>query len=158
MSKQLLLPNRYKIIGWCIFIPSAILGIILSFTGFEASWLTATVFAFFNDEIFAKAQFFTFFETNVTNSLVGVLFIIGALLVGFSKEKREDEFIAKLRLTCLVWAVWVNYILLLLAFVFVYGTAFLTVMIYNMFTVLLFFIVRFNYILYKNSKTVSGEK
>ena len=81
-----------------------------------------------------------------------------AMFVGFSKEKREDEFIAKLRLSSLLWAVWVNYVLLLFAFLFVYGTSFLTVMIYNMFTVLIIFIVRFNYILYKNAKSVSDEK
>ena len=52
----------------------------------------------------------------------------------------------------------INYILLLLAFLFVYGTDFLIVMIYNMFTVLIIFIVRFNYILYKNSKTAPDEK
>lgn len=158
MSSKLLLPNKFKIIGWCLFIPATILGVILSFTGFEANWIKTTVFAFFSDEIFGKSQSFSFIETNITNTVVGALFILGAIFVGFSKEKREDEFIAKLRLSSLLWAVWVNYILLLLAFLFVYGTAFFTVMIYNMFTVLIIFIVRFNYILYKSTKMVSDEK
>ena len=79
-------------------------------------------------------------------------------MVGFSKEKQEDEFIAEVRLNSLLWAVAVNYILLLLAFIFVYGTPFLQVMIYNMFTILVIFIARFHYILYKNCKTFSDEK
>jgi len=158
MSNKLLLPNKFKIIGWCLFIPTTILGVILSFTGFEASWLKTKVFAIFNNEIFGKSQSFSFIETNITNTVVGALFIVGAIFVGFSKEKREDEFIAKIRLSSLLWAVWVNYIFLLLAFLFVYGTPFLTVMMYNMFTVLVIFIVRFNYILFKNSKTASDEK
>jgi len=116
------------------------------------------VFAIFNKEIFGQSQFFTLFETNITLTVVGVLFIIGAMMVGFSKEKREDEFIAKLRLSSLLWAVWVNYALLFLAFFFVYGTDFLTVMMYNMFTILIIFIVRFNYLLYKNSKVVLDEE
>lgn len=158
MSGKLLLPNKFKMIGWWLFIPAIILGVILSFTGFDVSWLPAKVFAIFNDDVFMKNQFFSFIQIDITNTVAGVLFIVGAVFVGFSKEKREDEFIAKLRLSSLLWAVCVNYILLLLAFLFVYGTAFLNVMIYNMFTVLVIFIVRFNYILYKNSKTAPDEK
>ncbi len=90
--------------------------------------------------------------------MIGSFFIIGALLVSFSKEKNEDEFIAEIRLSSLLWAVWVSYILLLVAFLIVYGTPFFEIMVYNMFTVLIIFIVRFNYILYKNSKAVSDEK
>ncbi len=158
MSIKLLLPNKYKLLGWCLLIPATVLGLFLSFTDFENFPINTKVFAIFNEEIFGISQSFSFIETNITRTLVGVLFIIGAMFVGFSKEKREDEFIAKLRLSSLLWAVWVNYILLFLSFLFVYGTAFLTVMMYNMFTVLIIFIFRFNYILYKNSKAVSDDK
>jgi uncharacterized membrane protein len=120
--------------------------------------LHAKVFAIFNEKILEESQFFSFIDTNVTFTVVGILFIVGAIFVGFSKEKREDEFIAKLRLSSLLWAVFVNYILLLLSFAFVYGIAFINVMMYNMFTVMIIFIFRFNYILYKNSKSVSDEK
>ena len=158
MSIKFLFPNRYKMIGWCLLIPATISGIIVSISGFEASWLHTKVFAILNDEFFGKNQTFSIIETNITNTVVGVIFIVGALFVGFSKEKREDEFIAKLRLSSLLWAVGVNYTLLLFSFLFIYGAAFFTVMVYNMFTVLLIFIVRFNYILYKNFKAVSDEK
>jgi len=158
MSNKLLLPNKYKLVGWCLLIPTTILGILLSFSNFEALQFKGKVFAIVHHELFEKSQFLEFVETDITNTVVGILFIVGAMFVGFSKEKKEDEFIAKLRLSSLLWAVWVNYSLLLLSFLFIYGTAFLTVMMYNMFTVLIIFIVRFNYILYKNSKTVSDEK
>ena len=158
MTPKLLLPSKYKTIGWIILIPAVIMGIIISLTGYEANWLNAKVFAIFNDEVFGKKEFFSFIHTDITNTIIGFLFILGGLLVSFSKEKNEDEYISKLRLSSLLWAVAVSYLLLLLAFAFVYGTAFLNVMIYNMFTVLIIFIIRFNYILYKNSKTVSDEK
>ncbi len=153
MSNKLLLPNKYKLIGWYLLIPATILGIFL-----KSVPINTKVFAIFSDEFFGEGKFFSFIETDITSTIVGVVFIIGAMLVGFSKEKREDEFIEKLRLSSLLWAVWVNYILLFLSLIFIYGTAFLTVMIYNMFTVLIIFIIRFNYILYKNSKVVSDEK
>ena len=158
MSQKLLLPNRYKTIGWWILIPAAILGIMLMSTDFEGFEWKGWVFAMWNDEILGESSAFSFVKTNVTNTVAGLLFLVGALLVGFSKEKREDEFIANLRLSSLLWAVLVNSILLLLSFMFIYGIAFLHVMIYNMFTVLIIFIVRFNFILYKNAKNMSDEK
>ncbi|MBK9984409.1 MAG: hypothetical protein IPP15_18915 [Saprospiraceae bacterium] len=158
MTNKLLLPNRFKMIGWCILIPATIAGIILTITGYEADWLSSSVFAFFSDEAFGDSQFFTMITVNITNTLIGSIFIVGAILVSFSKEKKEDEFIANLRLSSLLWSVWVNYALLLIAFLFVYGLAFFNVMVYNMFTILIIFIIRFNYILYKNSKSMSDEK
>jgi hypothetical protein len=158
MTTQLLLPNRYKKIGWIILIPATILGLILCYYEFGADWLWAKVFAIASEGSEFHYKYFTFTKTNITNTVIGGFFIIGAVLVGFSKEKKEDEFITELRLSSLLWAVLVSYILLFIAFIFVYGTPFLDVMVYNMFTVLIIFIVRFNYLMHKNSKTVLDEK
>ena len=165
MNHKLLLPNRFKSIGWMILIPATIAGIFLISTEYEASWLTTKVFAIFNDDLFfgnnesiGGRKNFTMITTDVTNTLVGLLFIVGGMMVSFSKEKREDEFIANLRLTSLMWSVWVNYALLLLSLIFVWGLAFFNVMVYNMFTILIIFIIRFNYILYRNSKSMADDK
>ncbi len=158
MSNKFLLPHRFKAIGWFIFIPAMIAGIALSVFGYDAELIETKVFAVFSSGLFDERRFFHFINTDVTNTITGTLFIIGGILVGFSKEKKEDEFINNIRLTSLLWAVFVNYVLLLLSFVFVYGTAFFNVMIYNMFTVLLIFIGRFNYLLYKASNRRSDEK
>lgn len=158
MTSNLLLPNKFKIIGWFILIPITIAGIYLSVTGFETVTLNANAFALVNSDFLGKTEYFSLIKVDLAQTIVGILFLAGALLVSFSKEKIEDEYIAKLRLSSLLWAVWLNYILLLLCFVFVYGTDFLTVMMYNMFTVLIIFIIRFNYLLFKNAKMAIDEK
>ena len=158
MQTKLLLPNRYKKIGWFILIPATMAGLVLSYYNFDATWMQAKVFAIASDGFSTNARYFGLVDTNITNTVVGSLFITGAMLVSFSKEKNEDEFIAGLRSSSLLWAVCVNYLLLLLAFLLVYGMPFLDVMLYNMFTVLIIFIVRFNFILYRNAKAVSDEK
>jgi len=165
MNQTLLLPNRFKTIGWCILIPATIAGIILTTTGYEADWLDARVLTLFYDEVgilsdvlIKKFGPFGMIEANISNTVVGVMFLIGALMVAFSKEKNEDEFISNLRLSSLLWSVWVNYILLLVAFLLVYGMAFLHIMIYNMFTILIIFIIRFNYLLYRSTKSMSDDK
>ena len=158
MLNQLLLPHKYKRLGWFVLIPAGVFGIILAINGYDFPSWQAKVFAIYGDELLGKSQFFTIIQTSITNTVTGVLFICGALLVGFSKEKHEDEFISNLRQSSLLWAVLVNYIVLLFSFVFVYGTAFLNVMVYNMFTVLIIFIARFNYVLYRNIKAIPREK
>jgi len=159
MFKQILLPNRFKLIGWILLIPSALLGFLLMLGDLESKLtIKSKVFALYNDEILGDKNHFGIISTDITITLVGVVFILGAMMVGFSKEKREDEYIANLRLSSLMWAVWVNYVLLFLSFIFIYGMGFFHVMIYNMFTVLIIFIGRFNVILLKNKMISTDEK
>lgn len=165
MNHKLLLPNRFKTIGWIILIPASIAGLVLITSGFEAEWLNMNMVTLFYDEVsilqddvVVKYGPFALVETNMTNTIVGVLFLIGALMVAFSKERLEDEFISNLRLSSLLWSVWVNYLLLLVGFILIYGLSFLHVMIYNMFTILIIFIIRFNYLLYKSTNAMADEK
>ena len=92
MTNNLLLPNMYKRIGWVILIPATILGLILAFNEFGAGWIWAKVFAIANKGTELHYQYFVLRYTNITNTVIGSLFIIGALLVSFSQEKNEDEF------------------------------------------------------------------
>lgn len=159
MKSKLLLPYQYKSIGWILLIPSCIAGLfLLAFDGIDAIKLPAKVFVIYSNPVFGDDRFFNIAEENVTSTLVGVLFILGGLLVAFSREKNEDEYISSIRLSSWQWAVLVNYGLLLISFLFIYGTAFLMVMVYNMFTVLILFIARYNYLLYRNAKLLKDEK
>ena len=99
MSSKLLLPNKFKKIGWYIFVPSTILGLMLAYQEFGAGWLWANVFSFANDGKDGKYIYFSSRNTNITNTIIGAFFIIGAMLVSFSKEKNEDEYIAEIRLS-----------------------------------------------------------
>jgi len=159
MNIPLLLHHRFKRMGWCLLIPATIVGIFLAANGFNKEWLNMHVFAFWYDKgIFSNGGAFDWVEVKAGNTLVAVIWLIGALMVGFSKEKLEDEFIANLRLSSLLWSVWINYLLLLVSYIFIYGFPFLNVMLYNMFTILIIFIARFNFILYRSSKMVPDEK
>lgn len=126
---------------------------ILKFVGglidFYLPFLDLRILAPIHEDIFKGYHFGVVIKNNLLDELAGVLVLVGGILVAFSIEKMEDEFIAHIRLESLVWATYVNYGLLLLAILFVYGGAFLTVMIVNMFTLLIFFIVRFHIALYQ---------
>ena len=154
METKFLLPYTYKNVGWILLAVSALVWIYLNATGQEElSFLEWSVFSIAGNYFLTDdSSFFTLIRANVTATLLGSLFLIGGLLVSFSREKMEDEFIAKLRLESFQWAFLVNYILLFLAFLFIYGMDFFYVMIYNMFTVLILFILRFRYLLYSHKK------
>lgn len=130
METKLLLPHRCKVIGIII----AALGII--------------ILIFSNTSDFG----FRIGKTDMALTISCTLMIIGGMLTAFSKEKIEDEFISRLRLTSLLWAISINYILLLIGVLVVYGLDFLEVLFYNMFTPLVIFIIRFNCLYYKYSR------
>lgn len=160
MKTKLLFPYRFKMIGWLLLIPATVLGILCLFFDFEADFFDVQVFAIYGsgDFLSKSSQFLKLAENNVTDEIAAILFIIGALFVAFSCQKTEDEFIAKTRLESLVWATYVNYIILIFCFLFFYEMGFFWVMILNMFTILIFFIVRFYFILYYTKKSLSHEK
>ncbi len=153
-----LLNNKFKSVGWIILIIAIPLAFLALFMGVEFEFLNTTVISIFPSEILGHKQYFSWLETNITLTIIGLLFIIGALLVGFSKEKVEDEFIFKLRLTSLMWAVLVNYLLLILLFIFVYETAFFSVLLFNLFTTIIIYIALFNFNIFKNKKELQFEK
>ncbi|GEO06818.1 hypothetical protein AAE02nite_44820 [Adhaeribacter aerolatus] len=153
MKTSFLFPNSFKKVGWLLLIPGTILGIMVVFLDYEAPFLNAQVFSLFknaplfNNETPASHVVYN----NLTNEIAGIIFLIGAILVNFSKEKQEDEYIAKVRLESLVWATYLNYGFLLLSLLLVYESQFLTFMVLNMFTLLIFFIIRFHLMLSQNN-------
>ena len=158
MKLNYLFPNRFKKIGLIILIPSLILGLITLITDLEPTFLDLNVPAIFVNDIFGDQEFLGFTENNILNEICGALLITSLILVAFSKEKQEDELIAKIRLESLVWATYLNYGILLFAMLFVYELSFLWVMIFNMFTILMFFIIRFNWQVIKLNKSLSYEE
>ncbi len=145
--------------GWILLIPSLILGVLISFFDFELFEISGPAFAFYCDRFLdGDSKFFKLVNVDLSQTVIGIIVIVGALFVCFSKEKVEDEFIAESRLNALQWAILINYSLLLFAFLFFYGSIFLTMIIYSAFTPLLIFIIRFHYILYKNQKDNNYEK
>jgi hypothetical protein len=120
----------------------------------EPAFLDVEVPAVFIDEFFGETKLIGFVHNNLLNEIIGLLIIISAFLVAFSKEKQEDEFISKIRLESLVWAVYLNYAILIIALLFIYDMSFMWVIIFNMFTILFFFIARFNWEVYKLKKSL----
>jgi hypothetical protein len=82
--------------------------------------------------------------------------IFGLFIWAFSKHKTEDEMTMQLRLESLQLAVYFNYAILLLATLLVYSLAYLYVLAFSTLSLLLFFIIRMEYINYKNNQLLKN--
>jgi len=153
MKIKYLLPNKYKKIGWFLLIPGLFLGVLLLVNDFEYPIYEVKVYSIIKAGALFENDRSHIIKTNIFTEISIFLIIIGGLLVAFSKEKIEDEYIQKIRVESLIWATIINYVLLLIATVLFYDFLFLKFMIINMFTILLLFIIKFNFELLKFKKS-----
>ena len=161
MKTHFLFPNQLKKFGWILFIPCFIITILQSIFEWNIDeYFNTTVFAIYNDEFNFQntSHFFQFIENSILDEILSLGLIIGGLLVGFSKLKNEDEYIAQIRYESLVWATYLNYGLILFFTLFIYGLSFINVLMYNLFTLLVFFIIRFHFMIYKLNKASNDEE
>lgn len=152
MESNYLISHKYKLLGWILFILGIVGGIFMFASEYESDALNMKVLSIYSgDSLFGSEKgFFKIIENSVLDEIIALMIIIGGLLVGFSKERVEDEFTFKQRKDSLVWALLFNYLILALAVVFIYDFTFFDVLVFNMFTPLIFFVVRFNFLMYKS--------
>lgn len=156
MLPKFLLPHWAKRFGYVISIPTFIVIFLNLHFGFMFRFLEYRK-NITHDEFFPDNNFlFNLKYNNFTDEIAGVLLVIGLLMIAFSKEKQEDERVLSLRLESLLWAVFINSVILILSIIFFYDGAFLNIMAYNVCSTLIIFIVRFNILMYADQKKIKN--
>jgi hypothetical protein len=84
-----------------------------------------------------------------------LLMAMGLFLAAFSKEKIEDEQISQLRLDSLQWAIYLNYVLLLIGLTFSADTE--HVLFLNLLIPMVFLIIRFRWVLFRLNHSLPKE-
>ncbi|WPU94450.1 hypothetical protein SNE25_02805 [Mucilaginibacter sabulilitoris] len=85
--------------------------------------------------------------------LTTLLMAVGLFIAAFSKERIEDEQITKLRLDSLQWAVYVNFLFLIISLVFSTDTE--HILFLNLLVPLVFFIIRFRWKIFQNNRLIN---
>ncbi|MDR3696718.1 hypothetical protein [Mucilaginibacter sp.] len=80
---------------------------------------------------------------------------LGLFIVAFSREKIEDEQIWHVRLDSLRWAIYINYLVLIASLIFIFDTAHILEL--NLWVPLIFFIIRFRWVIYRLNRSLSRE-
>ncbi len=84
--------------------------------------------------------------------LTTLLMLTGLVLIAFSKEKIEDEQITQLRQDSLQWAIYINYIELIIIMIFADKNDFKEIIHLNVWGPLVFFIILFRWKMFRNSR------
>lgn len=151
MKMSLLISNRFKNIGWVVMLLGVSAFVAINFFHMkEPAFLNVRTISLFNAD--SETGIVTIIQNNIFDELMTIFMIVGGLLVAFSKEKKEDELIEKVRSFSLQCSLLFNYLVLMVTATLFHDVSFLRVMIYNLLTPLLFFIIWFNYIFYTKVK------
>jgi len=86
-----------------------------------------------------------------------LMVLVGLFLVAFSRERVEDEQIIRLRLDSLRWAIYLNYAILLFSLIFTYGGESNHILMLNIWLPLLFFILRFQWVIYRLNRSARSN-
>jgi hypothetical protein len=154
MDTKLLLPNRFKRIGWVLFVPCLILT-ILGLLEIDSSTNFFGASHFFSQWTSIKvppgSPLNAFLGENISDfagELLMTLTAIGFFFVAFSRERTDDEWIMKVRLESLLWGFYIHLVGFVLAAWLSYGLGFYLVLSWNMLTAPLVFLARFHWIVY----------
>lgn len=160
MYTRLLIPHSFRKPGWVILTLGILTGLYTMLVNddlFQMPMLSIGHDSFltsFDHHLWGP---FYLIPNSAINEIASLLIIFGGFFVGFSKEKIEDEMTAQIRRESLIWAIYLNYAILVFSILFTFSGNFYWVMVFNMFTVLLFHIFRFQFMLYRLKKSNHEE-
>ena len=160
MKTNFLFPYRLKVSSGILFsIALLLMAFLYIFDKFESFAIKAKVFAIIGDtEFLGDTLKFFWIENNIIDEILMLFIIAFGVIFAFSKEKHEDEMVSAIRLNSLAWATIINYGIVLLGYLFVYGLIFLNVLMAAVISQLLIFIILFRYRIYRFYKTAAHEE
>jgi len=144
--KNLLLPYYFKLIGVFLLVTGIALAIFYIWFDFR---FTIPVFAVYS--VFLETKIFETFRTNFADELTLLFLICGLGMIVFSKQKTEFAELDLIRFKALSLAVITNTVFLLLSVIFVYGSGFMGILVFNVISLFVFYLILFFFIKRKKS-------
>ena len=136
--KNLLLPYRWKFVGWLLTLCGTFFAFIYYAYNFK---FKVPVFEVYSS--FLRTRTFVTKTTNFADELILILLISGLGIVILSREKNESEYLDSIRTIAFARAFLTNIVFLLFSIVFIYGTGFITALVLNQISLSVFYIVFF---------------
>ena len=134
--KNLLFPRQFHLVGWLLFIPAAIVGMLLYFSFCNFHGVTEIVV---NDAV-----------------IIGIA--LGALFIVCSKERHEDEMTRAIRLASLLNAMYMYVVILIASTLLLNGVAYFQFMILNLVLLPVIFVIIFRLELQHYNKMSDDEE
>ena len=141
MKTRYLFPYWCRYLGYGLFLVHIPIVLLKKQLGFEHGPDT-------NSQDLFNSQHVFFMMTTL-------LMAMGLFLAAFSKEKIEDEQISQLRLDSLQWAIYLNYLLLLIGLIF--SSDIEHILFLNLLIPMVFFIIRFRWVIFRLNRSLPKE-
>ncbi|MDP2364932.1 MAG: hypothetical protein Q8M94_14330 [Ignavibacteria bacterium] len=142
--------NKFKIYGWIILFFGILLGVTRFYFGIKLELFNFKVFAIYSK--YFETNYFKVIENHFSEEAAALLLLIGLFLISFTKEKIENDTVAALRYKSLILTFYINTSLVVLSFLFVYGFGFINILVINIFSPLILYILLFKFYLHKSLK------
>ena len=158
MKTNYLLPTSFKKIGWIMIVISLVYYVM--YMTFDWATIYFKMPSIFNDGNFFTndGNFFTMVKTEIYSTFLPIVALSGFLFIAFSKERDEDEYIGKIRERSFVFAALFSSLLIILSTLFIFGLAYLNILIMDFFVFLFVFTVKFQIELWKFRKENKDEE
>jgi len=147
LMNHLLLPYKFKWVG-TVLVCLGMVGLVF-YIWFDFR-LILPVLAVVSS--FLETKTFIILQTNVADELILLSFLAGFFFLIFSKEKTETVYLDQLRARAFSKAVVANMVLLLFSILFVYGNGFLAIILLNLFSGFIFYLIFFYFLKRKELK------
>lgn len=144
---KLFLPNKIRIYGWVILLFGLILGVIRFYFGVKPEFLNIKVFAVYSK--YFETNYFKVIENHVSEELTALLILVGLFVISFTKEKIENESVSAIRYKSFILTFYINTLIIVLSFLFVYGFGFINILVINVFSPFIIYIILSRYFLSK---------
>lgn len=135
--KTYLLPSKFLVPSGIIFYASVLLGVLfIVFPDLSQTLsIELSVPNFFwkdADNLLVEKSFWI--QNNMIDELLTLQLVGSGLIHLFSKEKQEDEFIMQLRFHAMKWSYLLNFTVLAIGSLLVYGLPYFNVMLFCLFS------------------------
>jgi hypothetical protein len=147
---HLLLPYKYKWIG-AVLISLGLIG-LFCYIWFDFN-VNLPVFAIHSS--YMETKVFAMIRTNIADEIIILSLLAGFFFVAFSREKTENESVSQLRAEAFSKSVVANIILLAFSTLFVYGNGFLMILLINIYSPFIFYLIFF--LILKRKKSNSKQ-
>lgn len=156
METKLLFPNRFKKLGWVLLVPGLVLTIVIEmeilpyhFNKNDTFVRWATIKNMHPIPFIEKPNVNGNREPeNVINELAMSFVAIGFLLVAFTREKKEDEYISKIRSDSFVWSFYLYVAAIFIVIWTSYSLDFIFVITWLVLLPPIIFLLRFHWFVY----------
>ena len=136
LMKNLLFPHIFQPIGWIMFLPSLIMGVLIYFSVASFTGLPGTI----------------------VNDLVIIGIVLGSLFIVCSKTRGEDEMTKSIRLSSLLNSIYAYVTLLVFSTIFMNGSDFLLFTVFNLVILPILFVCNFRLEMHRYNKMCEDEE